>query len=293
MDLITSVLNNPTFNKLLSSALLLAGVIVAHHFVQATIRRTEWANPETRRRWVVMARNVAFLVFLLALVVVWAAQLRTLALSVVGFAMAIVLVTKELVMCVTGGFLRSSMGMFRVGDRIEIKHHRGDVIDLTMLTTTILEIGPDNLTHQYTGRAVVLPNAVFLGEPLINESFTQDYVLHTMVVPLGRGENWQQAEQHLLKAAEEVCDRFIEIARRHIKSIGRRQGIDVPSADPRVTLRLPKPEEINLIVRFPAPAREKGRTEQEILRRYLQLSGEVSGSAGARQPVATGEPVQG
>jgi hypothetical protein len=34
---------------------------------------------------------------------------------------------------------------------------------------------------------------------------------------------------------------------------------------------LPEPDELHLIVRFPAPARRKGRTEQEILRRYLAL----------------------
>jgi small-conductance mechanosensitive channel len=271
MEFIAALAENSPLEKLVSSLLLLLAVTAAYHFTAAAIRRAEWSTLEARRRWLVMVRNLAILLFLLALMVVWAAQLRTLALSVVGFAVAIVLVTKELIMCVTGGFLRSSTALFRVGDRIEVKKLRGDVIDLTMLTTTILEIGPEQLTHQYTGRAVVLPNSLFLTESVVNESYTEDYVLHTTVVPLPREADWRRDEAHLLQAAHEVCGKFIDAARRHIERIGHQQGIDVPSVDPRVNVSLPEPAELHLIVRFPAPARLKGRTEQEILRRYLAL----------------------
>jgi hypothetical protein len=96
-------------------------------------------------------------------------------------------------------------------------------------------------------------------------------VLHTSVVPLPRDADWRRDEAFLLQAAREICGAFIDTARRHIEHIGRQQGIDVPSVDPRVSVSLPKPDELNLIVRFPAPARQKGRTEQEILRRYLAL----------------------
>ena len=47
------------------------------------------------------------------------------------------------------------------------------------------------------------------------------------------------------------------------------------SVDPRVSIVLPEPGEITLLARVPVPARRKGRTEQEIVRRYLQLNGEA------------------
>ncbi|HEX5514135.1 MAG TPA: mechanosensitive ion channel family protein [Gammaproteobacteria bacterium] len=264
--------------KLVSSTLLIAALTLAYRFAAASIWRLEWSTQEARRRWLVMARNVAVLVCLLLLVVIWAEQLRTLALSVVAFAAAIILSTKELLMCLTGGVLRSSTGMFGIGDRIEVKKLRGDVIDLTLLTTTILEIGPDQLSHQHTGRVVVLPNSMFLSESVVNESYMEDYVLHTTVLPVSRKEDWARIERHLLQAATEVCEEFLEAAQRHISRVGRRRGIDVPSVQPRVSLQFPKPEEMNLIARFPAPARIKGRVEQRILRRYLELEGE-GGSA--------------
>jgi small-conductance mechanosensitive channel len=214
--------------------------------------------------------------------VIWAEQLRTLALSVVAFAAAIILSTKELLMCLTGGLLRSSTGMFGIGDRIEVKKLRGDVIDLTLLTTTVMEIGPDQLSHQHTGRVVVLPNSVFLSESVFNENYMEDYVLQTTVLPVSRKDDWARIERHLLQAAAEVCGDFLAAAQSHIARMGRRRGIDVPSAQPRVSLHFPKPDELNLVMRFPAPARAKARIEQKILRRYLELEQAAAAAAKAQ-----------
>ena len=277
MDTLLNTLTESAFlGKLISSGLLVIGMSLLYRLGAASIRRVSWSTHEAQRRWLVMVRNLAVITCVFLLIVVWADQLRTLALSVVAFAAAIILSTKELLMCFTGGMLRSSAGMFHLGDRIEVKKLRGDVIDLTMLTTTILEIGPEQLSHQHTGRAIVLPNSIFLSEAVINESFTEDFVLHTSVVPLSRKDDWARAERHLLQAANEVCGEFIEAARKHLSRLGRQQGIDVPSVEPRVTLLFPKPEEINLLVRFPVPARKKGRSEQAMLRRYLSLESEAA-----------------
>lgn len=279
MDLLSFFSQNTSISKLISSGLLIVALSVGYRFTAASIRRLQWSTVEVRRRWLVMSRNLIVLVGLMMLVVIWAEQLRTLALSVVAFAAAIILSAKELLMCLTGGILRSSTAMFGIGDRIEVKKLRGDVIDVTLLTTTVLEIGPDQLSHQHTGRVVVLPNSVFLSEPVVNETYTEDYVLHTTVLPLASSDDWARMERHLLQAANEICGDFVDHAHRHISRMGRRLGIDVPSVHPRINLLFPKPGEINLLLRFAVPARAKGRTEQAILRRYLELE------RGDRQPV--------
>jgi len=284
LELLITISKSVLLSKIVSSGLLIVVLALTYRFAAASIRRLEWSSVEVRRRWLVTARNVTVLLCLFLLVVVWAEQLRTLALSVVAFAAAIIISTKELLMCLTGGMLRSSTGMFGIGDRIEVKKLRGDVIDLNMLTTTVLEIGPDQLSHQQTGRAVVLPNSIFLTEAVVNESFTEDYVLHTTVLPVARNTDWGRIERHLLQAANEICAQYIDTARRHITRVARRQGIDVPMVQPRVSLLFPKPDEIHLIARFPVPAQKKGRTEQAILRRYLELEEAERKKAEAEKP---------
>lgn len=266
------LLDSAVSGRLLSSLALGVLFIVIYSISSAAIRRTDWETPESQRRWLVMIRNVAVLLFLLCLVVVWAAQLRTLALSVVGFAVAIVLVTKELIMCATGSFVRSSSGIVRIGDRIEFKGLRGEVIDLSVLTTRIMEIGPGHDSQQMTGRVLIVPNSIFLTEAVFNENLTSMFGVHSLIVPLPVEADWRTAEQNLLQAAEEICSPYLDSARRHIGHLNQRQGIDVPSVEPRVGIRLANPKEIHLILRFPYRARQKSLLEQSILRRYLELN---------------------
>jgi len=55
---------------------------------------------------------------------------------------------------------------YALGDRIEIGSIGGNVVDHNALTTTILEIGPGQTSHQYTGRAMVIPNSFIFDHPL-------------------------------------------------------------------------------------------------------------------------------
>lgn len=121
-----------------------------------------------------------------------------LALSLIAFAVAFVVAIKELFMCLSGSVLKTSSGAFRVGDRIQVRDFRGDVIDQTLLSTTLLEVGPGKLTHQRTGRKLVLPKSLFISDPVTNESFIHAYGLHVFTVPIKLEDDWQAARQVLI-----------------------------------------------------------------------------------------------
>jgi hypothetical protein len=45
--------------------------------------------------------------------------------------------------------------------------------------------------------------------------------------------------------------------------------LDAPSVQPRVTIQLPAPGRVTLLLRIPTPAHRASRLEQAILRRFL------------------------
>src|SRR5690606_5223471 len=94
---------------------------------------------DQRRRIMVSVRNALLVVLIVGLVMIWGAELRVAALSAFAIAAAIVIATKELIMCISGSFLRTGSHAFKVGDRIEVGGIRGDVFDTTLLTTTLFE----------------------------------------------------------------------------------------------------------------------------------------------------------
>lgn len=251
--------------RLLFSTLFLIVTMLLLQAVASRIIRRRVMSTELRRKWLVQSRNGLLLITLLGLFMIWGEELRTLALSVVAIAVAFVVATKELIMCITGSLLKTGSRSFDIGDRIQVKDFRGDVIDQNLLVTTILEVGPGKNIHQRTGRLIVLPNALFVSEPVINESFTHNFVLHVFIVPFMRKDDWRSAQQALLAAATKHCAHNLEIIRRHMFKVSAQLGLEVPTVDPRVTLQFPDADEVHLIVRVPTKAAKKNYIEQSIL----------------------------
>jgi len=261
----------PTFDipgdlvGLLINSLILAVTIAILRALTARFIRRTVQSAELRGRWLVNSRNAFLLLMLLGLVIIWGDELRTLALSIVAIAVAFVVATKELILCLTGSLLKSGSRSFNLGDRIQVKEFRGDVIDQSLLATTILEVGPGKTSHQRTGRVIVLPNALFVSEPVINESFTHDYEFHVFTVPFLREDDWPAAQQALLAAAKRHCEPYLEQVRVSMERVGSQRGLAVPSVDPRVTLQVPVANEVHLVVRLPARPGQRSALEQSIL----------------------------
>lgn len=253
-----------------STVVFLAVVIALRFVLVRALARREGLSVEARRRGLVHIRSAVLFVFLLGIVFIWAHELRTFAVSLVAFVVAIVIATKELILCLSGAVLRAATNAYAIGDRVQIGESRGDVVDLNMFSTTILEIGPGEKFHQYTGRALVVPNSVLLNTPVINEAFMGDYAVHLISIPLTADRDWRKAEALLLEAAHAECAPFIEDARSHMLKLEHRQSLDAPSVEPRVSLEIAEPDQINLLLRVPSPVRRKGRVEQAILRRFLE-----------------------
>jgi len=255
--------------KLITSLIVILAVIVVRTVLVRVVVKAEHQFPEARRRWIVNIRNASIFILFVTLLWIWNEPLRTLVVSFIALAVALVIATKELILCLSGAIVRAASKSYGIGDRIEIVGKRGDVVDQDLFTTTLLEIGPGNASHQYTGRAIVLPNSLLLTNPVINETYTHDYVMHVFAIPLNVGEDWQLAEKILLGAAHAECDPFLEEARLHMKHLENRQLMDTPTVEPRVTLQIPEAGRVNLLLRIPVPSRRKGRLEQAILRRFL------------------------
>ncbi len=234
-----------------------------------TIVEREGVPLEDRRRLAIQIRSMLAIVFVVGLFFILANELRAFAVSLVAIAVAIVLATKELILCLSGSALRIGANAYTIGDRIEINGVRGNVIDQTFLATTILEIGPGHVSSQYSGRAIVFPNSLLLAHPLINETYMKEYIVHVMTIPLAATEDWQKAEKLLLEIANEECRPFLDEAARHMKELEGRHWMDVPSVKPRVSVQIPEPGRVNLLLRIPTPAHRTSRLEQVILRRYL------------------------
>jgi len=271
-SLFASFADRPWVGRALASVLLVVFTITVQLLLQRFVRRASIKAQDLRRRWLVQIRNVCLLIAVLGLVVIWATEIRTLAISLVAFLVALVLATKEIILCVLGGLYKVLAAPFVVGDRIRVSEFYGEVIDQSILTTQLMELSPTASSARFTGRLLVMPNALLLTQAVRNENLTEHFTYRSIEFPLKREADWQAAEQTLLEVAQEVCGSYLKQAQETLGHFARKRELDAPAAGPVVKLELPDADHVVLVLRVPVPVHEVGATEQAIIRAALSRS---------------------
>jgi len=101
---------------------------------------------------------------------VWAAQIQSAAMVASGFAVAIVLFNKDIILSALGWWMKMASGAYRIGDRVRIGEYRGDVIDYGVLSTTLMAVDTGADHGMRTGNVITIPNALMLTFAVVNET---------------------------------------------------------------------------------------------------------------------------
>ena len=203
---------------------------------------------DTRRRWISVVQNSTILFLVLGLIFIWSPQLSTFALSLTAFAVALVVATKEYILCVVGAIYRATSNPFAVGDWIEIQNLRGEVLTEGILTTKLQELGTGTSRFRFTGRILTIPNSVLLIQTVHNEHFRKHYLHHTFKVtvePSIDPVNILKMVQPLLQSTNE--DK-VKKARQSWTRLRNKMEIELPSTDPRVSIETTDVGKISFIM---------------------------------------------
>ena len=257
--------------NLVGTAVLLIVILTIRTLTARYIRTTNksWTSQQ-RLRGLGYTRTASVVIFLLGVIYIWGEAIQGLAVSVFAIAFAVVFSIKETFMNLNGAFLRLQGHAFEIGDRICMKDIRGDVIDISMLSTTVMEIGDGGSNHQLTGRKIVFPNSMLLTEQIVNESFLGNYHMLDLKFPMKISDDWKRAKEVLLQISKEECAPYLDHARNRVRVLEKSRSIELPSVEPRVSLHIPKPDLLDVYLRVPCPAHLKERLTQVILTRFLE-----------------------
>ena len=123
-------------------------------------QRTE--EPRVRYQWRQALGYVTLALGLLIVGRIWYRGFESLATFLGLLSAGLAVALSDLVAGVAGWFFILSRRPFRVGDRVQIGDDRGDVIDIDVFQTTLLEIGNWVDAEQSTGRMIHIPNSTRL-----------------------------------------------------------------------------------------------------------------------------------
>lgn len=248
-------------------------LFLLYYIVGKGIKNSRMANDQ-KRRSIANLRGIFFILLTGTGIILWASELYQFIISIAAILAACAIVSKELFLCYVGSFYKTFARPFSVGDRITVGDIRGDVIDIGLMSTQLIEIGPKDYTQQLTGRTITIPNSTFLNTSVFNETDNvgegRGYGLHVFTVPIKHDKNWNFHREILLAAANEVTSMYFEQAKSFFTQLEKKRHVDIPYVEPRVNIRCQSHDSILLIVRISVPIEKKGTLEQEILHSYLE-----------------------
>jgi small-conductance mechanosensitive channel len=155
-------------------------------------------------------------------------------LSILGAGIAVAL--QDVVASIAGSVVVGFATLYRVGDRIQIGETKGDVIDISLLRTTLMETGNWVSGDLYNGRVVRVPNNVVLRGLVFNYSQGFRYVWDEVKVRLTYESDHVHAREMLQRVVKETVTDYLPHAHDSLKRIAENYRIEKPLITPSVTL---------------------------------------------------------
>jgi len=159
-------------------------------------------------------------------------------------------------------------GMYRMGDRIEIDNRFGDVMDIGLMNTTLLEIRAWVAGDQPAGRIVMMPNGRILSMEIINYTRDHSFIWEEPVLPLTHTSNWKQAIPPIMEILiGETADTTAR-ATEQIERIKERYYPPPKEVEPSIHLT-PTDNWIELHIRYLTDVRERRAIHNQISHRII------------------------
>jgi len=214
------------------------------------------------------------LVVAATLVHVWVIRQQvnyTMVLSVVGAGLALAL--HQVLLSVTGWVLLLIQRHYDVGHRVQIGDLKGDVSDIGIFHTTLVEIGNWVDADQSTGRLVTVPNSFVFTQPIYNYTRGFEYIWHEIRVLVTFESHWRKAQQILLDAAQEGVEPIADKFRTQIRHMARKYMILYEHITPIVYPRI-LDSGVELTLRYLTEPKRRRSTEAELTGKILDAFAE-------------------
>ena len=170
--------------------------------------------------------------------------------TVIGLATAgLTVALQDFILAFVGWFLLMGRSGIGVGDIVEINAVTGEVIDIGLFRTTLLETGNWTAKGHPTGRRVAFNNKYAISGQFFNFSTTGQWMWDELTVTVPAGQETGPMLERIQKVVADEAGEDAALAEAEWKRVYARRGLSQFSAEPDVNLR-PSATGFDLIVRY-------------------------------------------
>jgi small-conductance mechanosensitive channel len=254
-------------------AALLLGAVLVWWLVQALLDRAvdravvDARSVHTLRTVASLAIEVLTLLLVLLFVFGAPSQMPT----ILGLCVAgLTVVFQNFILAFFGWFMLMGRNGIRVGDWVEINGVAGEVVEVGLFRTTLLETGNGTDKGHPTGRRARFLNSFAVTGQFFNFSTTGQWMWDEISVNVPPGEGSYQTIEAIHKAVLQQTEKDAMLAEKEWKGVSRQHVLGQLSAAPLVNLR-PAASGIDILVRYVTRAKDRFEMRNKLYQTVIEL----------------------
>ncbi len=265
---IKKFLFDPTIGKI---ATILIGVAIIWVIIKAIQRSlfTRIKDNDNRYRAKKFSSFIGYTLTILLLTIVFSDRLGglTVALGVAGAGIAFAL--QEVIVSFAGWIAIMFGGFYKTGDRVQLGGIKGDVMDIGVLRTTIMETGQWVDGDLYNGRIVLIANSFVFKEPVFNYSGDFPFLWDEIKIPIQYGSNYELAKELFEQAGKDVAGDLSEKSRENGHTLQDKYRLEDAQTDPMVSL-IANDNWVEYTLRYIVNYKKRRMTKTELFTQILK-----------------------
>jgi small-conductance mechanosensitive channel len=212
----------------------------------------------------------------ISLLIIFSNQLTgfTVFLGVAGAGIAFAL--QEIIASAAGFLVIHTSNFYKIGDRVLLGGIKGDVIDIGVLRTSLMEIGDWVKGDLYNGRITRVANSFVFKEPVYNYSGNFPFLWDEIEVPIKTEGDFEYASEQFLEILNEIQGKYAEEAKEYWEKMTEAFMVEKAKVEPFVSMTFDE-NWITFTLRYVVDFKARRKTKDDISRRVLKVIRESDG----------------
>lgn len=267
-EFLDQTIYDPVIGKIITA---IVGVIIIWVLLKVIQKRFFNSIGELHQRYKAKKATsfVGYLLSAILVTVIFSDKLGgfTVALGVAGAGIAFAL--QEVITSVAGWAAIMFGGFYNTGDRVQLGGIKGDVIDIGVLRTTLMETGQWVDGDLYNGRIVRIANSFVFKEPVFNYSSDFPFLWDEIKIPVRFGSNYEMAESFFKSTLQDVVGAYADSATDTWKDLVKKYLIEDASTQPMVSMIFNE-NWVEFFLRYPVEYKKRRITKDRLFRSILK-----------------------
>lgn len=233
-------------------------------------------NTESRYKTRQFVNFFSYLLIIISMILIFSTQLTGIGvfLGVAGAGIAFAL--QEVIASIAGFIVIHFSHFYKVGDRVLVGGIKGDVIDIGILRTSLMEIGDWINGDLYNGRITRVANSFIFKEPVFNYSGDFPFLWDEVKIPIKTDGDFKYAREEFLKIITKIQGDYAKQAKEDWAKMTEKLMIENARVEPMISMSFNE-NWITFTLRYVVDYKSRRGTKDKIFTEVLELINQSKG----------------